>query len=112
MVCRMASKSDSYMVSSEGKRIVTTDAIFRIMIEAETRADDGMQLMRVKTYQFTDPAKFPSEAEVAHDVEKMPKDLSALRAAPLAEPYTAPPFLSARPPPAFFPPLLRPRCAT
>jgi TldD protein len=102
MVLLLATNSHSYLVSSEGTKIVTTDAIFRIMIEAETRADDGMQLMRVETYQFTDPAKFPSEAEVAQNVQKMAKDLSALRAAPLAEPYSGPALLSGRAAAVFF----------
>ena len=102
MVFLLATNSHSYLVSSEGTKIVTTDAIFRIMIEAETRADDGMQLMRVETYQFTDPAKFPSEAEVAQNVQKMAKDLSALRAAPLAEPYSGPALLSGRAAAVFF----------
>jgi predicted Zn-dependent protease len=102
MVLLLATNSHSYLVSSEGTKIVTADAIFRIMIEAETRADDGMQLMRVETYQFTDPAKFPSEAEVAQNVEKMAKDLSALRAAPLAEPYSGPALLSGRAAAVFF----------
>jgi TldD protein len=102
MVFLLATNSHSYLVSSEGTKIVTADAIFRIMIEAETRADDGMQLMRVETYQFTDPAKFPSEAEVAQNVQKMAKDLSALRAAPLAEPYSGPALLSGRAAAVFF----------
>jgi predicted Zn-dependent protease len=102
MVLLLATNSHSYLVSSEGTKIVTADAIFRIMIEAETRADDGMQLMRVETYQFTDPAKFPSEAEVAQNVQKMAKDLSALRAAPLAEPYSGPALLSGRAAAVFF----------
>ena len=70
LVFLYAEKSHNYLVSTEGTKIVTADAIFRIMIEAETRADDGMQLMRVETFQFSDPAKFPSEAEVAANVEK------------------------------------------
>jgi len=102
MVLLLATNSHSYLVSSEGTKIVTTDAIFRIMIEAETRADDGMQLMRVETYQFTDAAKLPSEAEVAQNVQKMAKDLSALRAAPLAEPYSGPALLSGRAAAVFF----------
>jgi len=102
MVFLLATNSHSYLVSSEGTKVVTADAIFRIMIEAETRADDGMQLMRVETYQFTDPAKFPSEAEVAQNVQKMAKDLSALRAAPLAEPYSGPALLSGRAAAVFF----------
>jgi TldD protein len=102
VVLLIASNSHSYLVSTEGTKIVTADAIFRIMIEAETRADDGMQLMRVETYQFADPAKFPSEAEVAKAVQKMANDLSALRSAPLAEPYSGPALLSGRGSAVFF----------
>jgi TldD protein len=97
-----AAKNRSYLVSTEGTKIVTADAIFRIMIQGETRADDGMQLMRVETFQFSDPAKFPSEAKVAASVQKMANDLSALRAAPLAEPYSGPALLSGRATAVFF----------
>jgi predicted Zn-dependent protease len=102
MVFLYAEKSHNYLVSTEGTKIVTSDAIFRIMIEAETRADDGMQLMRVETFQFSDPAKFPSEAEVAARAQKMASDLSALHAAPLAEPYSGPALLSGRAAAVFF----------
>jgi TldD protein len=102
LVFLSATKGHSYLVSTEGTRIVTADAIFRIMIEAETRADDGMELMRVETFQFSDPAKVPSEAEVAASVKKMANDLSALRAAPLAEPYSGPALLSGRAAAVFF----------
>jgi TldD protein len=102
LVFLSATKSHSYLVSTEGTKIVTADAIFRIMIQAETRADDGMQLMRVETFQFSDPAKFPSEAAVAASVQKMANDLSALRAAPLAEPYNGPALLSGRAAAVFF----------
>ncbi len=72
------------------------------MIQAETRADDGMQLMRVETFQFSDPKKVPSEAEIAASVKKMASDLSALRSAPLAEPYNGPALLSGRAAAVFF----------
>ena len=96
LVFLMADRSHSYLVSTEGTKIVTADAIFRVMIQAETRADDGMQLMRVETFQFSDPAQVPSEAEIAASVKKMADDLAALRAAPLAEPYSGPAMLSGR----------------
>jgi len=102
LVFLYAEKSHNYLVSTEGTKIVTADTIFRVMIEAETRADDGMQLMRVETFQFSDPAKFPSEAEVAATAKKMASDLSALRAAPLAEPYSGPALLSGRAAAVFF----------
>jgi predicted Zn-dependent protease len=102
MVFLFAEREHSYLVSTEGTKIVTADAIFRVMIQAETRADDGMQLMRVETFQFSHPSKVPSEAEVAASVKKMATDLSALRAAPLAEPYSGPALLSGRAAAVFF----------
>lgn len=102
LVYLFASRSHSYLVSTEGTKVVTDDAIFRIMIQAETRADDGMQLMRVETFQFSDPSKVPSEKEVAASVKKMATDLAALRAAPLAEPYSGPAMLSGRATAVFF----------
>ncbi len=98
----IAQKSRNYLISTEGTKIVTEDTIFRIMIEAETLADDGMQLMRVETFQFSDPAKAPSEAEVAAHAKKMAEDLLALRNAPLAEPYNGPAMLSGRAAAVFF----------
>jgi TldD protein len=102
LVMLYATKSDTYLISTEGTKVVTSDAVFRVVIEAETRADDGMQLMRVETFQSSDPAKLPSEAEVAKSAQKMASDLSALRAAPLAEPYTGPALLSGRAAAVFF----------
>ena len=102
LVFLQADRGNSYLVSTEGTKVVTSDGIFRIMIEAETRADDGMQLMRVETFQFSDPAKVPSQAEIAAAVKKMADDLAALRAAPLAEPYSGPALLSGRASAVFF----------
>jgi TldD protein len=102
LVFLYATRSHNYLVSTEGTKIVTADAIFRIMIQAQTRADDGMQLMRVETFQFADPKKVPSDAEVAAAVKKMAEDLTALRSAPLAEPYNGPALLSGRASAVFF----------
>ena len=98
----IAEKSRNYLVSTEGAKVVTEDTIFRLMIEAETLADDGMQLMRVETFQFSDPAKAPAEAEVAARAKKMAEDLLALRNAPLAEPFNGPAMLSGRAAAVFF----------
>lgn len=102
VVVLLADHTRSYVVSTEGTKVVTEDAIFRVMIQAETRADDGMQLMRVETYQFSDPAKMPSEAQIAAGAKKMADDLEALRQAPLAEPYSGPALLSGRAAAVFF----------
>jgi TldD protein len=102
LVYMAANKGSSYLVSTEGTKVVTSDAIFRVMIQADTLANDGMQLMRVETFQFSDPSKVPSQAEVEASVKKMADDLIALKAAPLAEPYSGPALLSGRAAAVFF----------
>ena len=72
------------------------------MIEGEVLADDGMRLERAETFQFSDPSKFPSQAEVDASVKKIADDLKALRAAPLAEPFSGPALLSGRAAAVFF----------
>jgi TldD protein len=95
-------KNRNYLVSTEGAKVVTSDVIFRIMIEGEVLADDGMRLERVETFQYTDPSKFPSQAEIEASVKKIADDLQALRTAPLAEPYSGPALLSGRASAVFF----------
>lgn len=102
LVYMFAAKGHSYLVSTEGTKVVTADAIFRIMIEGQVLADDGMQLERVETYQSSEPSKFPSQAEIEASVKKIAEDLTALKAAPLAEPYSGPALLSGRAAAVFF----------
>jgi TldD protein len=102
LVFMAATKGSSYLVSTEGTKVVSSDVIFRVMLQAQTLANDGMQLMRVETFQFSDPSKVPSQAEVEASVKKMADDLSALKAAPLAEPYSGPALLSGRAAAVFF----------
>jgi predicted Zn-dependent protease len=89
-------------VSSDGGRIVAPSMSLRIVIQAQTRAEDGMELMRVETMQLESANKLPSAADVDALVEKMAKDLKALREAPVAEPYDGPALLSGRASGVFF----------
>jgi predicted Zn-dependent protease len=97
-----AEKTRFHFVSSEGSRIVTPGSLVRMAIEAETRADDGMELMRVETFQAEGLDHLPKEAEIAAKVEKMAADLKSLREAPLAEPFDGPALLSGRASAVFF----------
>lgn len=89
-------------VSSEGGKIVMPETVVRVVIQAGTRAEDGMELMRVETLQADSMSKFPSAAEIDATLEKMAKDLKALREAPTAEPYDGPALLSGRASGVFF----------
>ncbi len=97
-----AQKTNSRMVSSEGSAIVSPSASTRLIMEAQTRAEDGMDLLRVETFQAPAASNLPSEAELTRKIEKMATDLIALRKAPVAEPYDGPAILSGRAAAVFF----------
>ena len=94
--------SKSRMVSSEGSAITSPSISARLVMEAQTRAEDGMELLRVETFQAPTASGLPSESELAGKVDKMATDLSALRKAPVAEPYDGPALLSGRAAAVFF----------
>jgi predicted Zn-dependent protease len=102
MVTATVERVRSHYVSSEGSHVVTPGSIVRVSIDAETRADDGMELMRVETFQAETLEQLPPESEVAARVDKMATDLKALRDAPLAEPFDGPALLSGRAAAVFF----------
>ncbi|MGB7282180.1 MAG: metallopeptidase TldD-related protein [Candidatus Acidiferrum sp.] len=94
--------SNSRMVSTEGSAIETPSSSTRLVMEAQTRADDGMELLRVETFQAPSADGLPSEAELSAKIVKMAEDLKALKAAPVAEPYDGPALLSGRAAAVFF----------
>ncbi len=92
----------SYIANSEGAALEQSSASARLVIQGESRADDGMDLVRVETFQEPSPDQLPSEAELIAKVDKIAADLKALRAAPSAEPYVGPAMLSGRAAAVFF----------
>ena len=92
----------SYLTTSEGAALIRPSAIARLVIQAETRAEDGTELLRVESFQAETADQLPSDAEITPKVEKMAADLKALRAAPSAEPYAGPAMLSGRAAAVFF----------
>ncbi len=94
--------SNRYMVSTEGSRLLTGDLACRIAIQAQTKADDGMDLPLYTTYFATSLAGLPSEAKMVEDARAMVALLARLRTAPLVDPYTGPAILSGRAAGVFF----------
>jgi TldD protein len=101
-VMLQVSSSNSRMVSSEGAAIATPSATARMVIEAQTRAEDGMDLLRVETFQAPGAGGLPPETELLGKIDKMAADLKELRRAPVAEPYDGPALLSGRAAAVFF----------
>lgn len=89
-------------VSTENTRVVVPSIVVRMAIEAETRATDGMELIRAETFQVRSIEKLPAPSEISAKVDKIAADLKALRDAPVAEPYAGPALLSGRAAAVFF----------
>jgi TldD protein len=97
-----ATADRSYLATSEGTALVRPAAMVRLIIQGETRADDGTELMRVESYQAATADQLPGDAELDAKVAKISADLKALRAAPSADPYAGPAMLSGRAAAVFF----------
>ena len=98
----MLDRVQSTFVSSEGAALAQPTQLARIVIEAETRAGDGMELARGEVLQSTSPERLPADVEVLARVEKIASDLMALRAAAVAEPFDGPALLSGEAAAVFF----------
>ena len=91
-----------WYVNSEGTKIFTSEAYYRISISATTKAEDGMELRRYVSYEALTPDGFPDDDTVMTAVRTMVEELDALRNAPVEEPYTGPAILGARAAGVFF----------
>jgi predicted Zn-dependent protease len=97
-----ASVETRWYVNSEGSELQTVQPIYRLMVTAVTKADDGMELPRYASFFALTPEGLPSDSVVLAAVEKIIADLAALRRAPIVAPYTGPAILSGRASAVFF----------
>ena len=102
VVTVMEDRFTHYFVSSEGSRIESQRPQVRLILYAETRAEDGMDLLRSETFDGSTFDRLPSDAVVEARIQKMAEDLKKLRAAPLIEPFSGPSLLSGRAAAVFF----------
>jgi len=91
-----------FLVTSEGTVLQLPSVRLRVVVYAETKADDGMELYRYESFEARAPEKLPGDAAVRGAIEHIVADLKALRAAPVIEPYTGPAILEGRASGVFF----------
>jgi len=94
--------NNQYVVNSEGTAVRSGTIQYRLMLYATTKATDGMELYRFEAFDAHSIDGMPKDAEVRAMVDKMAKDLKALRTAPIVDPYTGPAILSGRAAGVFF----------
>jgi len=97
-----AQREAKYFVNTEGTEIEHGRTYARIVITAQGKAADGMDLVATESFEADDPSRLPPEARVIAGVEKVKSDLLALLRAPVVEPYVGPAILSGRAAGVFF----------
>lgn len=88
-----ASRTRSHFVDTEGAQVVEGQVIYSIQLQAWARADDGMMVDNARSFYARSPDALPDLATVQSEAEEMITELSALRLAPVLDPYTGPAIL-------------------
>jgi TldD protein len=97
-----ATINNQYLVNSEGTSVRHGTVQFRLYLVGRARAEDGMDFQRFESFDAHTVDGLPSEATVKQTVDKIIRDLKALRKAPIVDPFTGPAILSGRASGVFF----------
>ena len=84
----------TYLVDTDGAEVVQNLTYARIVVTAQMKADDGMDLPLNLSYFAYRPEDLPANEAIMKDVKEMIARLEELRKAPVADPYTGPALLS------------------
>ena len=91
-----------YLVTTEGTRLRHGRGFARIVISARARTVDGMDLETGQTFEASEVSRLPKDSVVNAAIERVGKELEALKMAPVAEPYVGPAILSGSAAAVFF----------
>ena len=83
-----------YLVDTEGSRIEHGRGYARVIISASGKAADGTDLSAFETFEAVDPAGLPKDDAITAAIDRVAKDVTALLAAPEAEPFVGPAIFS------------------
>ena len=92
----------TYYIDSDGSQIQNSSTSARIMVSVGVKADDGMPIGRLEQRFATKASDLPSDGEINRMIAVVNKDLDALHAAPVVDPYVGPAVLEGRAAAVFF----------
>jgi TldD protein len=94
--------ANQYQVSSEGTRLAFGQIHYRLELFVQSKAPDGMDIERYANFDWVDAAGVPDEKTVMDRIDVMTQEVSALRKAPIVDPYAGPAMLTGRAAAVFF----------
>jgi len=101
-VTMQATSVTRWLLNSEGTVVQAGRNYVRVFLEADARADDGMELERYESFDAAAVGGLPPAAEMTRAADAIIADLKALRRAPLADPFIGPAILEGRAAGVFF----------
>ena len=101
-VAVLAVRETKYFVNTEGTRIMHGRPFSRVILSAQAKALDGMDLSTFESFNTADAKALPKDSEIEAAIERIAKDLSALLDAPLVDAFIGPAILSGRAAGVFF----------
>jgi TldD protein len=97
-----ATGDNQYHVTSEGTRLQFGQVHYRLELFIQGKAPDGMDINRYYNFDWANPSDAPDDKAVLAEGQVLRKELEALVAAPLVEPYAGPAMLTGRATAVFF----------
>jgi TldD protein len=97
-----ATGDNQYQVTSEGSRLQFGQVHYRLELFIQGKAPDGMDINRYYNFDWANPSDAPDDKTVLAEGQVLRKELEALVAAPLVEPYAGPALLTGRATAVFF----------
>ena len=97
-----ATGDNQYQVTSEGTRLQFGQVHYRLELFIQGKAPDGMDINRYYNFDWANPSDAPDDKTVLAEGQVLRKELEALVAAPLVEPYAGPALLTGRATAVFF----------
>jgi predicted Zn-dependent protease len=97
-----AEGTNQYQINTEGTRLQFGQIHYRLELFIQGKAPDGMDINRYYNYDWINPADAPDDKTVLAQGLVLRKELEALVAAPLVEPYAGPALLTGRATAVFF----------
>jgi TldD protein len=101
-VTMLVQRETKYLVNTEGTRVQLGRTTAQVVISAQGKASDGMDLGVHENFEAEDPARLPKDEVMLAAIDKAGADLSALLRAPVVDPFVGPAILSGRAAGVFF----------
>jgi predicted Zn-dependent protease len=97
-----AQAENQYQATSEGTRLQFGQIRYRLEMFIQGKAPDGMDIDRYYNFDWSNPGDAPDDKTVLAQGQVLRKELEALTAAPLVEPFAGPALLTGRATAVFF----------